>query len=52
MTEQQLHDFRKQIDACIQIAEEELQNRNSGYADEMSVVHTKLQGNYTGINGS
>lgn len=44
MTNEQLHEFRKQIDACIVVAEKDLQEPDSSiYRRELSLVRTKLQ---------
>lgn len=53
MTIEQLHQFRKQIDACIKVAENDLLSYVNGvrvnsnpeniYGREMSLVRTKLQ---------
>jgi len=37
-----LHEFRKQIDAAIQVAEQDLTTKPT-YAREMALVRTKLQ---------
>jgi len=44
--EDKIHGFRKQIDACIQVAEDDMNSDSSDkpdYKREMALVRTKLQ---------
>ena len=46
MNKEQIHDFRKQIDGCIKIAEEDLDlpiAPGTNYKREIALVRTKLQ---------
>ena len=44
MTNEQLHEFRKQIDACIKTAENDIvPGETKPYGRELALVRTKLQ---------